>query len=136
MRYFLVFLIALTICGLIPGALAAEALLGKVIAVDTNRQEMTIQLLDPSPVDEEAGRITVAFSDENMPAGIETGSIIRIWGRYTDQDRIKFHSTSMRMGGHGPGIDPTGVRSRLGRSHDGRGPGAGRMPHGGHRHAP
>ena len=121
MRYFLVFLIALALCVLIPTAPAAETLLGKVIAIDLERKEMTIQPIHPPSGDAES--VIVTFSAGDLPADIEAGSIIRVWGGYTDPHRITFQCSGMRMGGHGPGNDPTGVRSRIGKSCDGRGPG-------------
>jgi hypothetical protein len=132
MRYFLVLLIALAVCLLIPTAPSAETLLGKVIAIDMERGEMTIQLIHPPNGDADAEPIIVTFPAGDLPAGIETGSIIRVWGGYMDGHRIKFQCSSIRMGGPGPGNDPTGVRSRIGRSCDGRGSSG--MPRGGPGH--
>ena len=123
MRYFLVFLIVLALCVLTPTASAAETLLGKVIAIDNEREEMTVQPIHPLAGDPDAEPVIVTFSAEELPAGVETGSIVCIWGGYTDPHRITFECSGMRMGIHGPGNDPTGVRSRIGKSCDGRGPG-------------
>jgi hypothetical protein len=123
MRTFLVFLIALALGVLPPTALVVETLLGKVIAIDMERKEMTIQPIHPPSGDAEAEPVIVTFSAEELPADVEAGSIVRIWGGYTDPHRITFQCSGMRMGGHGTGNDPTGVRSRIGKSCDGRGPG-------------
>ena len=132
MRYFLVFLIALALCVLNPTALVAETLLGKVIAIDVERHEMTVQPIHPPSGDGDAEPVLVTFSAEELPADVESGSIVRIWGGYTDPHRITFQCSGMRMGGHGTGNDPTGVRSRIGKSCDGRGPGGMRRGVSGH----
>jgi hypothetical protein len=109
-------------------ASAGDVLLGRVVAVDREAGQFTLQVIEgtgyseavpdaeglsQSP-DEDNGQkfpeITVVLSDSRLPARLKPDIVVRVWGDF-DQEKGQFVAqrlSDMR-------IDRTGVRHRLGR---------------------
>ncbi len=128
MRRLLVLLIIFAITVAPAFCQATEALLGRIVSVDQGKNELRVRL-NPDPEqseDAEAGQqgqeITVTYPEGSLPPSMKAGTVIRIWGDYAAGDSQIFESRAIRQGFCRAGEDPTGVRSRIGRS-----PGSGRM---------
>jgi hypothetical protein len=135
MRTHLVILILILTC-LFPISLFAEdVLLGTVLSVEKAKGEIVLDLPDNPWGDEgpeSKGRsVLVHMAPENIPDNLETGIVIRVWGNYMNGPPRIFQADTVRGRWMKPGmpkpppgamVDPTGVRSRLGR--DMKGPGA------------
>lgn len=113
-------------------ALCQDFFMGKVLAVDPEKMEITIAPLSTGRVSEtdlshEPVQVRIA-EDNNLPMGDETvflprcvvvGEKIRLWGRRGKHGEHLFFATDIRGCRGGGCSDPTGVRFRLlqGRKH-------------------
>ena len=106
---------------------AGKVMLGRVLSIDGERAEVVV-----TPAGDEAQgegmlnvqEIRVAYPPDGIPPRLKKGDVVRIWGDYSTSDPSRFDATHLGYG-HGR-VDPTGVRSRIGRSHRmGRGGGKG-----------
>ena len=130
MRRTLVFLALLTVWTALAGMdplLADQVMVGRVLSIDEERAEVVV-----TPVGGEAQgegklnvqEIRVAYPPNGIPPRLKEGDVVRIRGDYSTSDPSRFDASHMGYG-HGR-MDPTGVRSRIGRSRKmGRGSGSG-----------
>lgn len=128
MRCTLVFLTLLTAWSTFAGAgavLAGEVILGRVLSIDGERTGLVVVPVSNPPQGEvtpDAPAIHVISPSDGLPPRLKTGDVVRIWGEYSTP--VLFNASHL---GYGRGrADPTGVRSRIGRSRGmGRGNGKG-----------
>ncbi len=130
MRRTLVFLALLTVwtaLAVVNPLLADQVMLGRVRSIDEERAEVVV-----APVGGEAQgegmvngqEIRVAYPPDGIPPRLKEGDVVRIRGDYSTSDPSRFDASHMGYG-HDR-VDPTGVRSRIGRSRRmGRGGGRG-----------
>jgi hypothetical protein len=101
----------------VDSLLAGQVMLGRVLSIDGERAEVVV-----APVGDEAQgegmldvqEIRVAYPPDGVPPRLKEGDVVRIWGDYSTSDPSRFDATHLGYG-HGQ-MDPTGVRSRIGRS--------------------
>ena len=121
MRCTLAFLTLLTAWTTLVGVdslLAGQAaILGRVLSIDGKRAEVVVALVGDQAQGEETAAdqaIHVVSPPDGLPPRLREGDIVRIWGEYSTSDPSLFNATHL---GYGQGCsDPTGVRSRIGRS--------------------
>ena len=131
MRRTFLFLALLTVWTALAGVnplLADQVMLGRVLSIDEERAEVVV-----SPVGGETQgegklnvqKIRVAYPPDGIPPRLKKGDVVHIRGDYSTSDPSRFDATHMGYGRSR--VDPTGVRSRIGRSRRmGRGGGRGR----------
>lgn len=103
---------------------ASEVLLGVVVALDQNRGQITLRVIDGAVQGGEV--ISVITSPEKIPNGLSSGDTVRVWGEIASGETGAFKAESVqRKGAGGNGADPTGVRSRLGQGGRSSGQGSG-----------
>ena len=131
MRHTLVFLALLIVWTGLAGVeplQSAQVVLGRVLSIDRERAEVVVVPVGGETQGEGmADVLMVTYPPDGVPPRLKAGDVVRIWGDYSTADRTRFDATHVGYG-HGH-MDPTGVRSRIGRSR-GMGRGGGR---GGHR---
>lgn len=103
-----------------PAAGSAEVLTGRVLAVDREHNQLTLQ---PAP-DTQAGvtaltvRYTIPGSGNNpspgLPACIQPGKVVQVQGRYTNKQQTGFAASDIHGLQPAGARDATGVRARLG----------------------
>jgi len=116
-------------------AQAADVLLGTVRALDIEKGEILVNVIDSSAEDiKQEKTIVVKVDPKNTDfSNFRTGKLIRVWGRYVNGVQGMFEAQSVsKRGVHGRKNDPTGVRSRLGRGHGTFGRGKQGKGHGRH----
>ena len=113
--------------GLVLSALTVQAdeLIGKVISIDReSRQLVVAPIADGQQDGQKAVQVTAVLpeymifqrpSGRRFPGWAEVGTIIGVVGQYTDDRRQLFFVVRVHPDYSGPGHDPTGVRSRIGR---------------------
>ena len=126
----LIILICLTFSG---EASAMEALWGRVMSVDRQARQMVVRARpmaaghvgdDKGGAVEPGRELTVRFANTELPQCVAEGTVVRLWGAYTNTNPVVFEARYIRGAGQRFwGYDPTGVRQRLGM---GRGKGRGR----------
>lgn len=98
----------------IPGS--AEILLGTVVSVDREQQQIVLQV---EAENDRQREITVQATGA-LPACTVAGTTMRVWGAFESEKKIFFTATDFRGPGGWSGHDPTGVHSRLHRYTSGR----------------
>ncbi len=118
----------------VAGEVAAmEALWGRVVSIDRKGREMVVQarMMAAGPVeshgdgDAPPGReLTVHFHDTELPHCVAEGTVVRLWGDYSEENPDVFNAALIRGSGRRSWqLDPTGVRRRLGTDRRARGKG-------------
>lgn len=133
MRTYLVVL-AIILLAFSQQAVATDVLLGTVVSTEPESGTLVIRPAGAGKTGdketETAKDITVRVEKNSFPKHLEPGGIIRVWGDFAKDHKLKFDAKRIDTS-HFPKHkkDPTGVRSRLIR---GRRPGRGpaRPPHG------
>jgi hypothetical protein len=130
MRRTLLFLALLTVWTALAGGnplLAGQVMLGRVLSIDKERAEVVVTLVGGEAQGEgmvNDQEIRVTYPPDGIPPRLKEGDLVRIWGDYSTSDPSRFDASHMGYG-HGR-VDPTGVRSRIGRTRRmGRGGGNG-----------
>ncbi len=118
MRHILFFLISLVFLTGSP-CFADEALLVQIVAVDREKGEMRVQVLNRAGAEPAVEELTVTFSADDATGSLNTGDTMRVWGQRLADRPDAFQARAVRRA-YGRGVDPTGVRSRFNQSH-GRG---------------
>lgn len=115
-----------TLLAAVNPLLAGQVLRGRVLSIDGDRAEVVVAPVGGQAQGEgmvNVQEIRVAYPPDGIPPRLKEGDVVRIRGEYSTSDPSRFEATHMGYG-H-PRVDPTGVRSRIGRSR--------RMGHGGGR---
>lgn len=102
----------------------AEELVGEVVSVDEESQQLIIAEKEKNHSDSKERLVTVklpkhmVFRRPNgamIPPWAGVGNKIRLRGYYSEDDPPLFIVTMIHHHFRGPGFDPTGVRSRIGK---------------------
>jgi len=121
--------------GLILSALTAQAdeLVGKVLSVDRESHRLVVASVAGVQKDEQkVAQVTVVLPEymvfqrpngRRFPGWAEVGTVIGVVGEYANDQRRLFSVVRVHPDYSGPGYDPTGVRSRIGRGCKQRSPG-------------
>jgi hypothetical protein len=151
MRTFLVFLILILFGFSAPNSLAEDLFLVRIVSVDQESGEISAEVIDgPDLSANGAGdpgllksgngtgdnigkpeKITVFMASGHLPEQLVPGSVVRVWGEFIGETRTFVARKLFPGKTAGRGIDPTGVRRRLGKGRGFGGKGGGRYGHGG-----
>lgn len=95
---------------------AMDALLGEIVSVDPENRQLVVSVEDG---DEAGGtrQVIVSYDRSQLPAYVQPGAMVRLWGEYISENLGEFKIQSMHNGQCLNGMDPTGVRSRLKERH-------------------
>jgi len=138
MRTFLVFLILILLGFPDSNSLAEDLFLVRVVSVVQESGKISAEILDGPDLSKndagdhinKPGTITVSMATGRLPEQLYPGSVIRVWGNFTGETRTFVAKKLFPGKTAGRGIDPTGVRKRLGKGRGFGGKGGGHYGHG------
>jgi hypothetical protein len=107
-------------------AISMDVISGTVVAIEREKGVLFLRVADQPgmvkadskvKVDKTPKEITVRIPPERLSKGIVIGKKVQVWGDYATSKTAIFRAQHIR-GKHFQGVraDPTGVRSRLGKS--------------------
>ncbi len=131
-------------------SLAGDLFLVRIVSVDQESGEISAEVIDGLDLSTNgAGNtsrpksgngtgdhiskpegITVSMASGRLPEQLHPGSVVRVWGEFTGETRTFVAKKLFPGKTAGRGIDPTGVRRRLGKGRGFGGKGGGHYGHG------